>query len=280
MRSAGIIVFFLFFIFLGAYLWSGIFSLFSNSASVCFLDVGQGDSELVRLPKGVNLLIDAGPKGKRCLWQLGEKLPFFEKRIDLVILSHPDADHWGGLENVSSEYRIRAFFWNGDLPENKSLAEKFEKIVSNLKRQDALVKKLSYPDEIAYGGFRIKAIWPRENSFFKKANNNSLVLALKSPGGKRVIFAGDIEKPAEKKIDNIYAGGLRADILKFPHHGSKSSLEENFLEDARPEKIVIEVGRNNPYHHPHKETLDFLNRMKAQIWRTDTSGTVCFNLND
>ncbi len=259
------------------YFWSVVFSLTSKKSKICFLDVGQGDSELIKLPYGVNFLFDTGPKNKKVISNLENNLPFFKKRIEAVFISHTDFDHWGGLDDIINNYQINSFFWNNFLPKNNNLKQKFLKELSFFRKNNILVKTLHYPNQIEYAGYRFYILWPEKNSQFKSTNNNSLVILVKNPENKRVLLTGDIQKSAQKQIFQKFGNFLKADILKAPHHGAKSSLEKDFFKAIQPKKVAIEVGKNNPYHHPAKETLNFFSMLGARIYRTDLNKTFCFN---
>ncbi len=259
------------------YFWSGIFSLFSKKSSVCFLDVGQGDSELISLPYGVSFLIDTGPANKRVLLELENHLPFFKKRLETVFISHTDYDHWGSLPDVLKTYKIKSLFWNGVLPSRESSKQKFLNTLASLKQNHTLIKTLHYPNQISYAGYNFFILWPDKKSPFKSTNNNSLVILAQSPDGKKILFTGDIQKGAEKQISQKFGSFLKADILKAPHHGAKSSLEKDFFTFINPKKVASEVGKNNSYHHPSQETLNFFSFLKAQIYRTDQNHTFFFD---
>ncbi len=259
------------------YFWFGVFSIFSQKGKVCFLDVGQGDAELIKLPYGVNFLIDAGPNNHKILFALENNLPFYKKRIEAVFISHTDSDHWEGLNDVLKNYQVNAFFWNNILPNHKTTKNKFLKTISLIKRKNILVKNLKYPETIYFAGYKFYILWPTEKNYFKSTNNNSLIILAESPSGKKILFTGDIQKGAEKKLVSLFGKSLNSDILKVPHHGAKSSFEKSFFEIVNPKKAVIEVGKNNPYHHPNQNVLNFFHLLKAQIYRTDENGSFCFN---
>jgi len=222
-------------LFFNFFLWQEIFSL--NKNEICFLSVGQGDSEMISFSKKTVFLIDAGPRNGQILWQLSEKLPFFKRRIDLAILSHPDIDHYGGFLDIAKKYEIGAFLYNGQ---------------------------------------ECQVIWPVIPFLSKRTNENSLVLFC-SLAGKKVLFTGDIGKFAEKRIYSLYQDDLQVDVLKVPHHGSKNSLEENFFLSLKPKISIIEVGKGNPYNFPSTLVTNFLAKISNQIIRTDKQGTYCLS---
>ena len=261
-------------LFFNFFLWQEIFSL--NKNEICFLSVGQGDSEMISFSKKTVFLIDAGPRNGQILWQLSKKLPFFKRRIDLAILSHPDIDHYGGFLDIAKKYEIGAFLYNGQEPKSQFLKEIFEKMLENFSQKGTKIVKLSLGDKIFYQNSSCQVIWPVIPFLSKRTNENSLVLFC-SLAGKKVLFTGDIGKFAEKRIYSLYQDDLQVDILKVPHHGSKSSLEENFFLSLKPKISIIEVGKGNPYNFPSTLVTNFLAKISNQIIRTDKQGTYCLS---
>lgn len=235
--------------------------------AVYFLAVGQGDSELVVLPNNVKILIDGGPPSDRLVKELARILPWWDRTIDLAIISHPQTDHFGGLINLAAVYKIRAFLWTGQTSPNPALADLEQRL------KGSYYETFLAPDKIFYSDSKIAAVWPPKVFANADLNESSLVLKLSSPR-LSVLFTGDIGAETEKKI--IAAAGpamVQADILKAPHHGSKYSSSAGFLSAVSPKVAVIEVG-NNSYGHPTPEALSRLASAGAKIYRTDRDGTV------
>lgn len=232
--------------------------------AVYFLDVGQGDSELIVLPGGVNILVDGGPPNGRALEEIGRILPFTDRYIDLVVMSHPQLDHFGGLIDIMERYRIGTFLYSGRKGEASALAE-LEEMINEDNIPHVILKK---GDRIKYGEYVIEVLSP-EKELSDEINDDSLVLKL-DMGNSTFLFAGDIGPGAEKKLVESLGD---IDVLKVAHHGSKNSSSEEFLNVARPRVSVIEVGENN-YGHPDEEVIERLENIGSRIYRTDRDGTV------
>lgn len=233
---------------------------------IYFLDVGQGDSGLVVLPGGVEVLIDGGPPNGKVLDELGRILKWGDRYVDLVILSHPELDHFGGLVEVLNRYKVGALIWNG--LEGKSAAfDDFKRAIYENNIQEIVLRA---GDSIRHKDSNFFVLSPGENfSSIKEVNDTSLVLELKSKNSK-VLFTGDISAAIE---ENLLVGDV--DVLKVAHHGSKFSTSANFLSAAKPEAAIIGVGKNS-YGHPTPQTLERLEDTGAQVFRTDSDGTVKF----
>lgn len=234
---------------------------------IYFLDVGQGDSELIVLPGGVKILIDGGPSRERLISRLEEILPQGSRYFDLVVLSHSQADHSTGLIKIFKRYQIGIFISNGISGSAKSYRE-LDEIIG----EKSISKiNLAAGDRIRYKEYLIEVLSP-STDFLKRAdlNEGSLVLSFKADSAT-VLFTGDIGFKAENQLIRNYP--LDIDILKVAHHGSKYASGADFLRAATPEISVISVGRNS-YGHPTKETLWRLQSAGSQVYRTDRDGTL------
>ncbi|MCP6720361.1 MAG: MBL fold metallo-hydrolase [Patescibacteria group bacterium] len=242
-------------------------SLTSQDLKIYFFDVGQGDSQLVLLPGGVKTLIDGGPPNGRVLEQLAKVLPPTDRYIDLVIMSHPQLDHLGGLIEVLKRYRVGVFLWNG----REGSAEAFSELERALQENSVGHVILAKGDRIHYRDSHFNVIMPTTQFLeSKELNDTSLVLELLSKESK-TLFTGDIGTNVEKELLGTYKQNI--DILKVAHHGSKYSSVASFLQAVKPKVAVIEVGRNS-YGHPTRQVLDRLQDIGASIYRTDQDGTV------
>lgn len=238
-----------------------------EKAAVYFLDVGQGDAEMIEISgqKEVRMIIDGGP-GNSVLGELSKILPWWNKRIDIVFSTHADLDHSSGLVEAVKRYPIGIFAWNG-LFSNKPV---WGSLARELQNNQADRVSLRAGDKIFYGKQEIEVLHPGDEVYGDNINTSSLVLLFKS-GETKFLFTGDIDKQAE---DLILENGLgEIDVLKVAHHGSKYSSGEGFLNLAKPEISVIEVGRNS-YGHPTEEVLDRLTAVGSLIFRTDEEGTI------
>jgi competence protein ComEC len=233
-----------------------------------FLEVGQGDGSLVVLPGGVKILIDGGPPNGRVLEALAKALPPTERYLDLVILSHPELDHFGGLIEVLRRYRVGIFIHNG----RAGTASAFEELKAVINEKGVKTINLGAGDRIRHQKSVMRIISP-DSELVKRgvSNDTSLVFALEA-GGARALFTGDISAAIEEKLVG-FSEWAPVDILKVAHHGSKYSSSARFLSVARPRLAAIGVGKNF-YGHPTREALSRLLAAGATIYRTDQDGTI------
>lgn len=258
--------------FFAGLVWSEIiFNPPAGNPEIYFLDVGQGDSELVVLPGNVKVLIDGGPNGKT-LDNLSAVLPKFDRHIDLVVMTHPDADHFAGLIDVVRRYDIGTFISSGEAKDTATFRE-FDKALGENKIPRIV---LAEGDAIKYGGDEFKILSPARNfEITKNSNGDALVIKYISANGEKALFTADIDFAAENALMKKY--DLKSDILKIAHHGSKYSSGGNFLEKVDPAISVVEVGKNS-YGHPNIGVLDRLAALNSKIFRTDKNGIVKLTL--
>jgi len=259
---------------------------FFRPPRVVFCDVGQGDAILI-IQGTTQLLIDTGPDRsiETCLYQ---QMPFFDRTIEIVIISHPDLDHKGGLEHLARYFQIDTLFFNGE-PDQEWSMQTLLQIQS--------LATLADGDRINIADWEIDCLWPpdentqpriwdfrekkqipdiktrRTPTLLSDTNANSIVIRLKIDAFS-ALFSGDLPEKYEKRlVDEKKLSQVT--LLKAGHHGSKTSTSTPFLEELRPTHIVFSVGKRNSYHHPHQEILDKVIKKQIQIWRTDT---ITFNL--
>lgn len=267
-----LILFLFFLLVFDLFVWSRIiFNGQNKNTEIYFLDIGQGDSEMVILPGGVKVLIDGGPD-KKILSELALVLNPTDRYIDLIVLSHPQMDHFAGLIDILKRYKVGAFIYNGREGEAKA----FKDLEKALEENGALKLILAQGDKIKYLESRINIISPpKEFLESKELNDTTLVLMLIVDNFKS-LFTGDIGENIEKYlVENFNIG---ADVLKVSHHGSKFSSGADFLKEINPAISVIEVGKNN-YGHPTAQTLEKLASVSSQIFRTDYDGTIKLTIN-
>ncbi len=245
----------------------------SEGLTVNFLNVGQGDSSLVILPGGVKLLIDGGRPDKKVLEELGEVLSANDRYLDLVLATHNDSDHLGGLVEVLNRYEVGAFLYNGREDNNLS---HFVEVMKIAKEKNIPIISLEQGDKIKYIESVGSVLWPTPSVLTQKSTNEGSVVLKLSSGGVTSLFAGDISSKIENSLKNILG---EVDILKIPHHGSKYSSSAEFLNLLKPRLAVIEVGKNS-YGHPTAEVLNRLAQIGASLYRTDLDGRVMVKVLD
>lgn len=232
-----------------------------------FLDVGQGDAAFLRLPGRTTVLIDGGPDNS-VIRKLGEILPFYERNIDMLILSHPHDDHLLGLIEVVRRYKIGTliYMWQDEPPELLNIlleaAERSDVNVIELK--DKIIVRQTKACEV-------KIINP-ESLGIKEDPNNSLVTKVNCDGVS-ALFTGDNSSRVEEKLLQTNED-WSAKIFKAAHHGSKTANSEEFLKAVSPSLVVISVGALNRFGHPSAEIIELILSLGIRIKRTDQSGTI------
>ena len=232
------------------------------------IDVGNADAILVR-NQGKNLLIDAGERddGDRVVAYLRQK---GIGRLDMLIASHADADHIGGMKTVVEEMEIgtflMAFMPEGHTPTTKT----YENLLNAVAVKGLVITPAEAGDRYALGDAELLILGPVGD--FEDNNNQSVVCKV-TFGARKFLFMGDAEKEAEDAL--IHAGSdLSADFLKVGHHGSNTSTQERLLQRVSPKIAVISCGADNSYGHPHSEVLDRLEQRHITVYRSDRNGHI------
>lgn len=238
--------------------------------SVTFLDVGQGDAALIEAPNGQRILVDGGPSAKAVSDALGRHLPFYDRRIDLVVLTHPQADHLAGLPAVLDRYNVGGLMTTR-FPNNTALYDDWQ---AHLATSDIPRVTASRGQWIDLGvGARLAVLNPsRETRLtdYDQINDTSIVLRL-TMSDVSFLLTSDISEDAEAAL--ISRGtDLRSTVLKVPHHGSSTSTSLDFLKRVQPLIDVVSAGRDNPYGHPAPEVLARLE--DDAVFRTDEDGDI------
>jgi len=253
--------------------WQIVYDLSEqNLLEVCFLDVGQGSAALIKTKNNQQILIDGGPDNT-ILEQLRKKISWWDKTIDLVILTHAQKDHLYGLLEVLKHYRVKNILWTG-IESDTNLFQEWENLIKKEGAEIRIAKpglKIHLSDKIF-----LQTLWPDQNlapEIIKDINNTSIVLKLNSYD-LQILFPGDITKDIEyllfeKGID------LKADVLQVPHHGSKYSSTELFLSEVNPVLAIISAGKNNPYRFPHQEVLERLSEYDIKVLSTINNQNIC-----
>ncbi|OGF30558.1 hypothetical protein A3H09_02475 [Candidatus Falkowbacteria bacterium RIFCSPLOWO2_12_FULL_45_13] len=242
-----------------------------NQLEIDFLDVGQGDAILIKTPAGQNILVDGGPD-KTVIKRLSQNLPWWDKRIDLMVLTHPHDDHVTGLNDVLKRYQVKKVLYTG-ATHNAPNYLAWLRLVRDKKVPLTIIDK---EQTIDLGqGVRLEILYPNQSlagQTLADLNQSSIVARL-AYGRNKFLLTGDAGEEAEKKLIDSGAD-LKADVLKVGHHGSEYSTTLGFLEKIKPALAVIEVGRDNQFGHPNLRIIKRLERGGARIYRTDENGTI------
>ncbi len=265
------------FLFANIAVWSAVYELKPGPLRVAFLDVGQGDAIFIETPTHKHLLLDGGPD-KSVMTELGQLLPFGTKRIDVVMESHPDKDHIGGLPEVLERYEVGAFIEPGVESEN-SIDDVLHERVAARGIPDLLARRgmiVNFGD-----GVRLTVLFPNQDVSRWETNAASIVAKL-TYGETSFLLTGDSPTKVENILLTLNPYILKSDVLKAGHHGSRTSTAATYATAVAPEYAVISAGADNSYGHPNQEVLDILKKVGAQILSTEDvaslsgQGTIIF----
>jgi len=249
-------------------------SFFDTRTKIIFCNVGQGDAAYIRINNQFDILIDAGPD-RKILDCLGKYMPFYDRKIELALLSHPNNDHYNGYFFIIDRYQIDKF-----ITVNSSIVSKtYKKLLQKLSDKKIPISFSIAGQKINIKNLQLIFLWPPDNYISAYDNDFSQVILFQEnippAGGFKVLFTGDATPMVMNKIITIQ----NIDILKVPHHGSKNGLTETVVKYLRPKTAVISVGKNS-YGHPSKSVLDLLQKYKVKVRRTDKEVDIVIRLNN
>ncbi len=275
----------LLFVILNFFIYWGIIFDKPDALKVTFLDVGQGDAIFVEFPNGKNMLVDAGPKsftadaGRRFIIPLLNSKGI--KRIDALVVSHPDADHLGGVPTIFRNIEVGEVIDPGILCQS-SLCDEYERLIDSLEIDRIFTLGGTMIDES--NDYRIYILHPTGEFIPQQfaagygSNNQSIVLKIVY-GKTSLLLTGDTEREAESYLTKCFGDFLKSDVLKVAHHGSSSGTTMNYLRKIQPSKAIISVGTNNRFGHPSKDVLERLKEIGCEYYRTDESGAIVLESN-
>lgn len=232
---------------------------------VRYIDVGQGDCELIMLPDGRNIIIDGGT-GKTEDKLVSLLKSYGVEKLDYVIATHPHEDHIGGLDKVVENFNVGAVY----MPYVSASTVAFEKFAAAVKKSGAEVLEAKAGTVVFDEDFTEASFLAPNGTYYDELNNYSAVLKFRY-GTTVFLFMGDAEKDSEREILSNFTD-IKCDVLKVGHHGSKTGTTAAFAKAVNPKVAVIEVGKNNSYGHPHSLTLKTLD--ECLLYRTDIDGTI------
>jgi competence protein ComEC len=236
---------------------------------VWVFDIGQGDSIFIESPTGKQFLIDGGPD-RAVLRKLSDVLPFWDRTLDAVLLTHPHADHVAGLVETLAQYDVAQAYTTG-ATSNTAVQHAFEADLSDGAPQTVTADHRMSVD--LGGGATLDILYPSAPVDHTPDDPNlTSIVALLTYGDTTMLLMGDMPVAHEMEIADAIDGPV--DILKVGHHGSGGSTSEDFLADVAPRYGVISVGAVNDYGHPHPNTLERLARHRVQLFRTDLDGDI------
>jgi competence protein ComEC len=248
--------------------WVGFFvSKNDGLTHIYFLDVGQGDSILVTMPNNQNILIDGGPSSS-LITEIDRVLPFWKRNIDLMVLTHPHADHVTGLIEVATRYQVDEFLYNGVQYDTHT----YQELLNVVDERNIFTQVAGRGMEYNFESCQLDILYVGDLHTTSGDLNDTSIVSERTCGEFNAIFPADADVDIEQQL--ISSGSLSdVEVLKVGHHGSKYSTSAIFLETIEPEVAVITVGKNK-FGHPHSETLKKLADIQAEIFSTLESGTV------
>lgn len=244
----------------------------SAEAQVYFIDVGQGDSELIRLKDSeIDILIDAGTRSTK------QELADYLKElgvddIDILIGTHPHEDHIGGMAKIIEEFPIGTLYLPETSDEMTPTTKTYESLLDAAENKNVTVRTAAAGDVLLEQGNTSFKVLSPSHTDYDNLNDYSIVTRLKV-GDTAFLFQGDAETPVEEEILDSGAD-VSCDVIKLGHHGSSTSSSRAYLEAANPSAAVISCGVGNEYGHPHRETMDLLEKLSITPYRTDTQKTL------
>ncbi len=236
-----------------------------DSLVIKFLDVGQGDSIIIK-GKETNILIDAGEK-QYADDILNELDSLGIKKLDYIVATHPHSDHIGGFAKVLKNIEID----NVIMPKVSHTSKTYEKLLSSIAEHEIKIKSPDPGTKLDFNDFDIELVAPNSTKY-DDLNNYSVGVVLVH-GDNRFLMSGDAETLSEQEMLDE-SRNVEADLIKISHHGSNSSSSKAFLDAVNPKYAVISCGVDNSYNHPHKEVINALTKRKIEILRTDQNGTI------
>jgi competence protein ComEC len=246
-----------------------------GAARITVLDVGQGDAILVEGGAGGRMLVDGGPDPDRLIVELDRRLPPWDRRIDVLVLTHPHEDHVAGMPLLLERYRIGRVFETGMRGPGPGYAAFARELTA---RGAPPLGTLQTGSRVRLDDIAFQVLWPdpgrvpREPPDAGRGINDVSVVLLGEVAGRRFLLTGDVEDD----VDPILAGrGLPpVDILKVAHHGSGTASTPAFVDEVHPRVAIVSAGAGNPYGHPARSTIDRLRNAGARVLRTDLDGSV------
>lgn len=259
----------LFLLLVGNFLvWTKVIFASSGKLIVKVYDIGQGDSIFIKTPGNYKILIDGGPTNK-VLDYLNQDLGLNDRSLDLLVLTHPQNDHMFGLIEVVKQFRVKNVLVSGVANTTASF-KLWQNTLDNAHLQPKIAHQgqtINLADQV-----RLQILWPKETKPQVSDLNQAAVVMKVSYGNFDMLLTAD----ADQVVQPYTSMTTHVEVLKVPHHGSKTALREDFLRSLNPDVSVISVGAKNNYGHPNQFLLGLLQKYSKKIFRTDQNGTVEF----
>lgn len=249
------------------------FSTRPATLTVSFLDVGQGDAIFIEGPTGIQMLIDGG-KDRSVLRTLPQVMGPLDRSIDIMVATHPDADHIGGLPDVLRLYRVSHLLLSGRGGES-SMAQRLAHAAADESGLTHTIARTGMRLHLG-GGAYADILHPEDNVAQLRETNDASIIMRVVFGDTAVMLTGDASAWVEERLVAQYRDELKSDVLKAGHHGSKTSTSPVFLDAVQPETVVVSAAKDNSYGHPHAGVVDTIRAAGAAILATADAGTITF----
>ncbi|MBH41507.1 MAG: hypothetical protein CL685_02235 [Candidatus Magasanikbacteria bacterium] len=255
----------------------------STGIQIIFLDIGQGDATFIIFPDGRQMLVDCSLDG-RIGEALGKYMPFHDKTIDYLVITHPDLDHYGGCIDVLRQFEVAHILYNGS---EKQGSDYFRVFTQHVEAEEAEYTIIDSVVSWEIASTTLRFLYPDHNIQYNpkipgiekevSTNNTSLVFLL-DYGQKSMLFPGDAEHELESYLITQYGKELDVDILKASHHGAAGSSIIPFVKITSPVHTIFSAGRSNRYNHPSRRIIKRFERNGSKTWRTDTQGDILIHI--
>ncbi len=233
---------------------------------IYFFDVGQGDAELIKTADNRYILIDGGPTGQ-VTKLLDDVIPMWNRKLDIIILTHPHSDHATGLLKVLEQYQVGEFWYTG----TEYNSETYRTLIQEVAQRKIPIRLANQGDNLALGAAQLRVIFPIVEKPIAKDTNSTSIVSIFQYKNFSAIFTGDIVTSDEPQFLSAVPD---VDVVKVSHHGSRLASGMDFITAAKAEVGVIGVGAKNSFGHPHPDTLARYQTANTTIYRTDKDGTV------
>lgn len=263
--------FFVILFILTFFIWYTALSSRNHNLKIAFLDIGQGDAIFIQSPDGNQIIFDGGP-GDALMRELPKHMGFFDRSIDMMVVTNPDKDHFEGFIPLLDKYEVEAFVSPGV---NASENPLYQELLKNVTKEKSANIVARHGQKIDLGGGVYIEIFFPDRDVPNISHNDGSIIARLVYGKTKIMLTGDTTINIEKYLVNKGLD-LDSDILKIAHHGSKTSTSPEFVKAVSPEVAIISASKDNLYGHPHKETLDTLTKEKVPVLGTYNEGTIVF----
>ncbi len=242
---------------------------------VSFLSVGQGDATFIESPTGIQVLIDGG-RDTAVLERLSGVMGYFDRSIDMIVATHPDSDHIGGLIHVLKRYQVKSILMTNNINDTPA----YEAFMDAVEKEDAQIIFVKRGDVFEFGaegaGTTTLSILFPDRDMEKAESNLSSIVAKLSYGDADFLFTGDSPSSIETYLVGLDGSQLQSEILKVGHHGSRTSTDPLFLSAVSPLYGIVSSGKDNDYGHPHREVVEALSDASVITKNTADEGSILF----